>query len=157
MAKRNKKAKNTPASRSKASAKPRRRMRTVKRWGIGLVVMLLLGTAVAFYAQMAAQERDLSVIGNGTPTIVQVLDSDCHLCRQLQRNAKAALRSYNDDVQWRVANIGTTEGRLFANRHGVSHVTLVLFDEQGRRVQTISGVQSSEVLEPVFERLAAGR
>lgn len=157
MAKRNRKARNNQTSNRKSEARPKLRMRTLKRWGIGLAVMLLVGTALAFYAQLAAEERDLSVIGNGAPTVVQVLDSDCHLCRQLQRNAKSALRPYNDEVQWRVANIGTNEGRLFANRHGVSHVTLVLFDEQGRRVQTISGVQSTDELEPIFGRLAAGR
>lgn len=157
MTKRTRKTKHTSPSAKKGRAKPAIRVRTLKRWGIGLVVLLLMGTSLAFYAQLAAQERDLSVIGNGQPTVVQVLDSGCHLCRQLQRNAKSALRPYTDDVQWRVANISTTDGRLFANRYGVSHVTLVLFDAQGRRVQTINGVQDTDVLAPVFERLASVR
>ncbi|WP_028671103.1 hypothetical protein [Saccharospirillum impatiens] len=134
---------------------PARRLRSLKRWSISLVVLAALGAALFFYSQLAAQERDLSVIGNGTPTIVQVMDTGCRLCQQLQRNSKSALRPFNDDVQWRVANIDTVEGLAFARRQGVEHVTLVLFDSRGRRVRVISGVSSSETLSPIFEDLAS--
>jgi hypothetical protein len=133
---------------------PARRLRSLKRWSISLAVLAALGAALFFYSQVVAQERDLSVIGNGTPTIVQVMDTGCHLCQQLQRNSKSALSPYTDDVQWRVANISTSDGLAFARRQGVEHVTLILFDGNGQRVRVISGVTSSEELGPIFEALA---
>jgi hypothetical protein len=152
-----KSGKPSKSSKNKTPTKPSpaRRLRSLKRWSISLAVLAALGAALFFYSQLVAQERDLSVIGNGTPTIVQVMDTGCRLCQQLQRNSKSALSPYSDDVQWRVANISTSDGLAFARRQGVEHVTLVLFNSNGQRVRILSGVTSSEELGPIFEDLAA--
>lgn len=70
-------------------------------------------------------EGDLSKIGNGIPTIVQIHDPGCPKCRSLQRSTRNALAELEDgSIQYLVANIKGPEGRQFANTHGVGHVTL---------------------------------
>ncbi len=103
-------------------------------------------------------EGDLSKIGNGVPTIVQIHDPGCPKCRSLQRSTRNALAEMEDGaVQYLVANIKAPEGRQFADTHGVGHVTLLLFDGKGRRREVIRGEQHSEYLLQVFRRLSAAR
>jgi hypothetical protein len=108
---------------------------------------LLLGAGagvqgLAYYRQQHEQSHDLSVIGNGTPTVVQIHDPQCSLCRQLLHNLRAATRPIGgDELQVRIANIRTAEGRRLADRHAVSHVTLLVFDGAGELRQVLRGVR----------------
>ena len=97
-------------------------------------------------------EADLSKIGNGTPAIVQIHDPQCSSCRALQRQTRLALEEFSDgSFEYLVANIATPEGRDFADRHGVGHVTLLLMDGRGRVRNVIQGQRSREALVPVFK------
>jgi hypothetical protein len=58
-------------------------------------------------------------------------------------------------VQYLVANITSGEGRRFADLHGVPHVTLLLFNEDGKLVNTLRGEQRRENLETVFANFIA--
>lgn len=99
------------------------------------------------------REHDLTQIGNGTPTIVQVHDPQCSLCVALQRETRDALCGFDDaELQFVVANIRNPEGRDLAQRHGVGHVTLLLFDAEGRRRAVMTGPQESAYLKDVFRR-----
>lgn len=104
-------------------------------------------------------EGDLSKIGNGTPTIVQIHDPQCPVCRELQREARKALRSFEDeDLQYLVANIRSDKGAALANRHGVAHVTLLLFDGQGALLNVLSGPNDRDFLNAQFAaHLAASK
>lgn len=98
-------------------------------------------------------EMDLSKIGNGVPTVVQIHDPDCPRCRALQREARNAMASFDDaDLQYVVANIRGAEGRRLANEHGVGHVTLLLLDGAGERRGVLVGENQSEHLEMAFRR-----
>ncbi|MEM9049086.1 MAG: hypothetical protein AAGC92_10230 [Pseudomonadota bacterium] len=98
-----------------------------------------------------AAEQDLSRIGNGTPSVVQIHDPSCSLCRQLQRATRTALAAFeNGDLTYVVANITTPEGRALANRHGVGNVTLLLFDGAGRMRTVVRGTQSPDALIATF-------
>lgn len=100
-------------------------------------------------------EGDLSKIGNGVPTIVQIHDPGCPKCRSLQQSTRNALAELDDGaVQYLVANIKGPEGRQFANTHGVGHVTLLLFDGAGKRRDVIRGEQHSDYLLQFFKRLS---
>jgi len=122
----------------------------------GAGVLLLGGGAYAArWVQDVRTTHDLTRIGEGIPSIVQVHDPSCALCLELQRNTKRALRDFDDgSLQYLVATIGSEEGGAFAARHGVGHVTLVLFDGAGNRVDIVSGVQSPKDLAAVFANLA---
>lgn len=96
-------------------------------------------------------ERDLSSVGRGQPAVVQIHDPTCPICRELQRETRQALDDIGSDrLLYRVADITTTEGANFAARHGVAHVTLLLFDGGGRLQQVIEGPQERAALRTAF-------
>lgn len=120
----------------------------------GLIVTAAVGAGGwgAAHAYATHIERhDLSVIGNGVATVVQVHDPQCPICRALQKETLRAARSFEDDVlQVRVANIRTTEGRALASRYGVPHVTLLLFDGAGEMQRVLSGPNNRDFLRAQF-------
>lgn len=133
-------------------------MLQVRDWG----VIGLAGAAGVWWLAddvlASRAEEDLSRIGNGIPSIVQIHDPSCAMCAALQRETRAALGAFEDDaLTYVVANIRTAEGRRFANQHGASHVTLLLFDGAGRHRRTITGVQSADALQTVFRTHLADR
>jgi len=119
-------------------------------FAIGVVVVI----GLIFYKQQYDISHDLSVIGNGTPTVVQIHDANCRLCQQLRRNVGSVDGQFEARVQFRIADLGTISGRRLAQKHRVEHVTLLLFNGSGERVGVIRGVRSGEELLPAFKRLA---
>ncbi len=98
-------------------------------------------------------EHDLSVIGNGIPSVVQIHDPQCSRCVALQREARSAMAAFDDgDLQFLVANIRNGSGRRLADAHGVGNVTLLLFDGKGKRRNTLVGPSTSEFLQQAFRR-----
>jgi len=94
---------------------------------------------------------DLTRIGNGVPTVVQIHDPQCPQCVALQKEALEAASEFEDDeLQFVVANIRSEKGRRLANEHRVGHVTLLLFDGNGKRRRTIVGPNASAYLERQF-------
>ncbi|MEM7747256.1 MAG: thioredoxin family protein [Pseudomonadota bacterium] len=92
-------------------------------------------------------EHDLTRVGNGKPAVVQIHDPQCPRCRALQKEARSALSDLDDpNVQYLVANIKSSSGQSFASKHQVAHITLVLFDGQGRRMAVLRGNRSSNEL-----------
>lgn len=140
-----------------ATAKKRtfiQRLRRLKGWGIALMVVAAIGGVAWFYQAQHAELRDISVIGNGTPTVVQLYDQNCVTCRQLDKNARAAVRGY-EDLQFRVLNLNVPSGQAFAQRYNAGQTTLLYFDRHGRHVTTISGVQTTAALRESFDTLVA--
>ena len=140
-------------------SKKRQKSKKFKFRGLiyGIVLAAMATTGLAFYQQQYEIEHDLSVIGNGLPTVVQIHDPNCPLCRQLKKNTETALQKYGDTIQYRIADIGTTKGKVFANRHKVKHVTLLLFDDTGEHQQTITGVREPDGLRHSFGQLVKSK
>ena len=159
MGKKNKrktKAKASESSSSSPSSSPvaaRRPISRRKMLGLLLGVPLVgvAGVGVHRYDVKVRALHDLSVLGNGSPTIVQVHDPSCKLCRRLMANTKKALDE-RDDITYRIADITKTKGREFQERYGVPHVTLLLFNAKGRHVHTVQGVTPAEELVEHFRR-----
>lgn len=86
--------------------------------------------------------HDLSVIGNGSPTLVQIHDPKCPTCRRLKNIVTNAVGG-NDQLQYRLADITTSEGKALQEKHNVPHVTLLYFDAKGKHVHTTQGIQES--------------
>ena len=93
-------------------SKKRQKSKKFKFRGLiyGIVLAAMATTGLAFYKQQYEIEHDLSVIGNGLPTVVQIHDPNCPLCRQLKKNTETALQKYGDTIQYRIADIGTNQG-----------------------------------------------
>lgn len=97
-------------------------------------------------------EADLTKLRNGRPTIVQIHDPNCPVCNALQRETRKAIKGMSGDKpQFLVANIKTLEGSTFAADQGVPHVTLLMFNAKGERVQVLRGPQQRDALIPIFE------
>lgn len=148
---------NTTANAGGNAPKKTNRRQAMRRFGEwGLLGAVIAGGGIYAIGHVSATigELDLSKLGNGMPTIVQIHDPNCPRCVELQGEARDALAEFEDgQLQYLVANIRSDEGRDFANKHGVAHVTLILFDGAGRRRDILVGNNSSETLTREFRRL----
>lgn len=137
---------------------PKKSRRDVMTWaGFGVLGLGVVGGgaawAVTSYTK-SVEERDLSQIGQGTPTIVQIHDPQCPICNALQRETRKALGNMDGEQPvYLVADLTQTSGAVFAQVQSVQHVTLLLFDAEGNRVQTLTGSRTRDELLPEFERL----
>lgn len=125
---------------------------TLRNWAIGAAVVGGGGYWFASDVQATMREHDLSRLGQGVPTVVQIHDPGCPQCTALQRTARAAMNGFDEtELVFLVANINTEEGRAIATANGVGHVTLVLFDGEGRRQEIIQGPSTEARLEAAFQ------
>ena len=130
----------------------RRFLRLMRNVAIGLPVVAGATVFSVRSVQATICEADLTKIGKGKPAIVQIHDPQCSLCQQLQRQARKALKSFDDEaVTFLVANIHTAEGGALAARYGVPHVTLLLFDAEGEMVQVVRGPSDKDSLRQIFD------
>jgi len=102
----------------------------------------------------SVEERDLTQIGQGVPVVVQIHDPQCPICTALQREARKALSSMGDEAPtYLIADLTQTEGAIFAQQNNVQKITLLLYDAQGNRVETLVGSRGREELAEAFTRL----
>ena len=158
--KRNRKSNNPSKKRAKRPAgsdpepEPMGLFGLSRRTVLGGVATLGVGLALTHYVQGEIHDHDLERIHNGRPTIVQIHDPQCHQCRRLQDQVHQALDMLETkNLDYVVANIKTTQGLTFANRHRVQHVTLLLFDRDGTLKHTLRGQRSAPELANVFQSL----
>ena len=120
---------------------------------IAFAVVGIVGWHLVEEVRATAREHDLSQLGNGTATVVQIHDPRCPTCKALQRETRIAINAFDpNEIQYLVANIRTSEGRTFARAHRVGHVTLLLFDGNGKRRDTLVGLNTAKKLERLFRR-----
>ena len=84
---------------------------------VGGMALVGGGTAFALDFRRKPAEQDLSVIGNGTPSIVQIHDPSCQLCAQLQKETRKALRAFPADAV-NVRHTGCTRDETTSRDHG---------------------------------------
>lgn len=155
MARRTKKRKAVPASTQDAPKSTTRRgaMMRMGAYGVGGLAALGGGAAFAVDFSRKLEEMDLSVIGQGTPAVVQIHDPQCSLCAELQRQTRAALRGVDENaLMYKIANIRNAEGRAFQAGHGLAHVSLVFLDANGQRVHVIEGVTPADEIRAALVR-----
>jgi hypothetical protein len=131
-------------------------LRRYRNRGIGLVVIATAGWFIVDDVQATAREHDLTRIGNGIPTVVQIHDPNCALCAALQKETRAAIKDFEgDDLQFLVANIRDSRGRKLATDNSVGHVTLLLFDGEGKRRDILRGSRDRTELKPLFRKFVS--
>jgi len=136
-----------------ANVTPGRRdfLRKVRNGAVATVVVGTGGWFLIGKVRATMREQDLTQIGNGNPTVVQIHDPQCPQCAALQRETRDALCEVGSgDLQYVVANIRSPEGRQLAAAHGVGHVTLLLFDGEGKRRSILAGPNTSDYLADIF-------
>lgn len=120
-------------------------------------IVAIIGVSVAVFSHQKQQQYDLSVIGNGTPTVVQIHDPNCQLCRQLQSNLSSVQSDFVPEIQFKIANIASVKGREFARQQNVQHVTLLFFNKSGKREYVQQGVTAPDEIRTLLERLVKRR
>jgi len=134
-------------------AEPNRRDTLIKwaQYATGVAALGVGGVLTVRSVEAHSLERDLTRMGQGKPTVVQVHDPRCPTCNALQRQARSALEQFGEcDMLYLVADITTDEGAAFAARYGVPHITLLLFDGKGELDTTLQGMRYSEELSQTF-------
>jgi hypothetical protein len=121
------------------------------------VLLTLIVSTFLIYNNNNKIDYDLSVIGNGTATVVQTHDHNCQLCRQLKSNLDSVKADFKKDIQFKTANILAKKGADFARQHQVAHVTLLFFNKQGQRINTLQGVSSKDEIRNALEQLVKQR
>ncbi len=151
----NKKQKATGSNAAESVETGRRgALRLLRNGAIAASVLGVSGFALVRYIEGEMHEHDLSRIGNGIPTIVQIHDPQCPMCRALQKETRSALKNFGEgELDYVVADIRTAEGQAFATEHGVQHVTLLLFNKNGVLKNVLQGQRSSRELRTVFQNL----
>ena len=131
----------------------------LQRIGLGAAGVAATGGVgwwIVSSTRAVAAEQDLTRIGSGVPTVVQVHDPQCSMCTQLQRETRKALRCFDDgEILYLVASIRTQQGAQFAAARGLPHVTLVLLDSQGQTSDVLQGVRRRDELKTHFQSLVA--
>ena len=156
MAKKNQKSKRTKSAKPQQSnaAKAKSRRAFIQYGIAGAAVLGLGGYFGVTSLQASICEADLTKLGKGTPTIVQIHDPTCPVCNALQKEARKAIKNMDGSKpEFLVANIKTLEGSTFAADHGVPNITLLLFDAKGEVQQILRGPQDRADLTPLFEDL----
>ncbi|WGI21303.1 thioredoxin family protein [Amylibacter sp. IMCC11727] len=155
MAKRRSKsnrAKSTYKSEIKATdQKKRKTLRLLRNLAIATPVVGVAGFFSVKSVQATICEADLTKVGKGVPSIVQIHDPNCQLCAALQNQSRRALKSFEkDSYRFLVANIRTDDGSAFAAKYRVPHVTLLLFDKKGGMTQVVRGPIDQDALENIL-------
>ncbi len=144
----NKRSSATGGSNEKSA---RRRWQNICRMVVfSTILVSIAGVGFASFKHSYDVQHDLSVIGKGKPTVVQIHDPKCQLCLRLRRNADAAVDRIGSEILFRVADITTPKGRRLQRKHDVKNVTLLLFDGSGKLIQVLSGVKDEDLLYRTF-------
>lgn len=160
MAKQRKPGKNR-AREAIPPAAPNRRdvLKLMRNGAFGVAAVGGVGYWITGSFKAYAAAHDLSRVGQGAPTIVQIHDPQCPSCTALQKQTRSALKAFNAcGLLYLIADINTDEGASFAAKYGVPHVTFLLFYGQGDMQFTINGVHNRRQLEALFaERKAVSQ
>jgi len=151
------KKKNQSEANSKATSKKaltrRNFLSNVRNGAIATTIVVGGAWFIVEDVMATLDEHDLTRLGNGIPTIVQIHDPQCPKCVALQRETRKALENFDSNkLQYLVANIRSSEGKALANTHDVAHVTLLLFDAKGKRRQILAGQNQRDYLTEVFRQ-----
>ncbi|MBX2878569.1 MAG: thioredoxin family protein [Granulosicoccus sp.] len=137
-----------------SSLQPQKKRRLIIK-GVGALVILGASAgAISAYDIRQRTLHDLTVIGLGKPVIVQIHDPSCSSCRQLKSRTLAALKG-TENIVFRLADVTTRQGREFQRKYNVETITLLLFDGEGKRINTIRGVQSTDHLKNAVSQISS--
>ena len=116
-------------------------------------LVLAIGGMATLHAvdKQRRELHDLTVIGNGQPAIVQIHDPGCSVCRRLKSVTTSAMEDL-PDVNFRLADITTKEGRKFGDKYNLPKTTLLMFDAKGEHKHTLRGLVTQQEIADAASR-----
>lgn len=117
--------------------------RNVLQWvaGIGLAGVGI--STLHAYDKNQRTLHDLSVIGQGVPVIVQIHNPSCPTCRRLKNAVTSAIKG-QVNLEFRLADITSREGKAIQDKYNVPHLTLLFFSKKGELLHTARGLLTPE-------------
>ena len=111
-----------------------------KRIGVSVVVLLALvaGVFVATGLLVKPMGTDLSMVGNGTPTLVLAYENYSPAGGDALNRLKQVRDDYEARMQFIVADLGTPRGRAFAQRFNLADGVAVLLTGRGEPVTKLA-------------------
>jgi hypothetical protein len=125
---------------------------------IFLAVAAVAGLGWVLLNQLAVRpmSTDLSSVGQGTPAVVLAFENYSPAGLEALEQLKAVRDRYEDQLLFRVADLGTPVGRELADRLGVTNGMMALVDPNGEPVLRSYVPSSTAALrEMLDERLPA--
>jgi len=139
-----------PTARESFSMKNLNR-RSLVKYVIGAAVLLFGATSLYAYEKNQQKLRDLSVIGAGKPVVVQIYDPSCPTCKRLKNTASVAVKD-TPNIDFRIADITTTEGKAIQTKYNVPHITLLYIDAKGKHKHTTNGFMTANEIEDTIKQ-----
>ena len=125
-----------------------------RRFITPLLIVVLLGGAIALLPR--GFDTDLSQIGQGHYTVVQVFKKDTLRSQQLMDLVNEIRDQYEPrGVKFLLADVDTQPGQRFAQSHDVGSATAILFGPQGHKLQTLHNVQDATALKRALNQALA--
>ncbi len=110
-------------------------MPKIAKISIILTSIVLIGWVMWTYLGVLPMSKDLSVIGEGKPTVVLVYESYAPAGMDAMERLNNVRGELESSMHFRVAHIGTPEGDMFVRRHDAFDGVMVLFDGAGEVVR----------------------
>jgi len=103
-----------------------------KRWAQwSSILLVIIGMVVGIKLLPTGYSEDLSVIGSGNNVVVLIHNKEGVRSLNLMNQVDEIREDYKGRIEFRIAETGTREGGLFAQKHLSSGATLVLLNGDG--------------------------
>ena len=130
------------------------------RWGKRLIYLFLFGAMTALILSQlpsGSYSTELSRVGKGRPALVLAYDINSAGGMEVMKLMDALRDEYADRVEFLIADLGTPQGKQFANRHNGINGTVMFYSAKGTYVRTIHVPPNTEMLRSgLDDALAAG-
>ncbi len=106
---------------------------------IGVLVALLAAAFIFTVVAVKPLSTDLSAVGQGRPALVLAYENYSPAGAAALERLRHVKADYEERVDFLVADLGTPQGRTFADRHNIANGVAVFLRQDGRplRVTTI--------------------
>lgn len=126
------------------------------KWPAIVLAMVLAGAWLWQQLPGAGYSTDLSQVGAGQPTLVLTRDDGYVGGAEVMELMNEIRADYAGRVEFLVAALPRPAAVAFVRSHGTSDGTVLLFDAQGQRVDTLGQPRSTEELRTALDRAFGG-
>jgi hypothetical protein len=117
------------------------------------IVLVLGGVFVAITLTPKPMSSDLSQIGQGTPSVVLAYENFSPTGGEALARLKEVRPDYEPQLNFIVADLGTPQGRAFANRYQLRDGQAVLLGPNGQPIALAELAQSEQALRQQLDRV----